>query len=700
MIGRWVIIATGGGGMDQLEQAQAAAARYRDTEDERQAITQRLDVEGHPVFDSDEQIELRASRLVEAGLVPVTALMTAVRSEPTTAKVVLERIIGEHNELQPITFLTRGARVARTVGRVSLRRAGRLVPIGTGFLVAPRLLLTNNHVLPDARLAGDAAIEFDCDTPDTRVVHVATAPHQLFVTDEHLDFSLVALAELPDGRAPGDEFGWNELISRQGKIVTGEPVNIIGHPLGRAKEVALRNNRLSNQLEHFLHYETDTEPGSSGSPVFNDAWEVVALHHAGVPSTDPDGRVLKANGEPWHRSEGDQAIDWLANEGTRVSVLLDHLSRVEVPAEQRPLLASLSEPSLVAPPVDVRALVDGRGGEPDRPPDAGPPPHVEGGRGGTRPVAGTPRVGVRASGGPYGGDVQLVFVHGRSQQGRDPVLLRNAWTAGLAKGLVRAGLPTVDADHVWFPYYGDALVEALPLWESMLTAAAGLEVAEALAPSAPDARDLYESLLEEAATAAGMPTARRGDDLAPDVAEGRLIGGVVSRLQRQLTWLADRSGLDDVVIARAFRDVAAYLDAPDVRARVLDEVLTTVPDRGPVVLVGHSLGTVVGMDLLTRLPEEVEVRALVTAGSPLGMDSVHRRLLVGGPHLPDRVASWLNAWCAADAVAIGCPLARHWGPRVDEVITDNRKDRAHDIEEYLADGRVARAIGATLRPGR
>jgi endonuclease G, mitochondrial len=385
MIGRWVIIATGGGGMDQLEQAQAAAARYRDTEDERQAITQRLDVEGHPVFDSDEQIELRASRLVEAGLVPVTALMTAVRSEPTTAKVVLERIIGEHNELQPITFLTRGARVARTVGRVSLRRAGRLVPIGTGFLVAPRLLLTNNHVLPDARLAGDAAIEFDCDTPDTRVVHVATAPHQLFVTDEHLDFSLVALAELPDGRAPGDEFGWNELISRQGKIVTGEPVNIIGHPLGRAKEVALRNNRLSNQLEHFLHYETDTEPGSSGSPVFNDAWEVVALHHAGVPSTDPDGRVLKANGEPWHRSEGDQAIDWLANEGTRVSVLLDHLSRVEVPAEQRPLLASLSEPSLVAPPVDVRALVDGRGGEPDHTPDAGPPPHVEGGRGGHAP---------------------------------------------------------------------------------------------------------------------------------------------------------------------------------------------------------------------------------------------------------------------------------------------------------------------------
>jgi endonuclease G, mitochondrial len=118
------------------------------------------------------------------------------------------------------------------------------------------------------------------------------------------------------------------------------------------------------------------------------------------------------------------------------------------------------------------------------------------------------------------------------------------------------------------------------------------------------------------------------------------------------------------------------------------------------VLVCHSLGTVVGMDLLTRLPAEVEVRALVTAGSPLGMDTVHQRLLVGGPHLPDRVGSWLNAWCSADAVAIGCPLAARWGRRVVEVSTDNPKDRAHDIEEYLADQRVARTIGAALRARR
>jgi hypothetical protein len=57
----------------------------------------------------------------------------------------------------------------------------------------------------------------------------------------------------------------------------------------------------------------------------------------------------------------------------------------------------------------------------------------------------------------------------------------------------------------------------------------------------------------------------------------------------------------------------------------------------------------------------------------------------------------LNAWCPADAVAIGCPLRDDWGDRLTEVTTNNPRDRAHSIEEYLADRRVADAIGGTLR---
>ena len=105
-------------------------------------------------------------------------------------------------------------------------------------------------------------------------------PEAFFVTDARLDYSLVAVAEgsISDDAALG-QFGWNRLIEEQGKAIVGVHVNVIQHPNGEPKQLALRENRIVDELEDFLHYETDTAPGSSGSPVFNDQWEVVALHH-------------------------------------------------------------------------------------------------------------------------------------------------------------------------------------------------------------------------------------------------------------------------------------------------------------------------------------------------------------------------------------------------------------------------------------
>jgi V8-like Glu-specific endopeptidase len=57
---------------------------------------------------------------------------------------------------------------------------------------------------------------------------------------------------------------------------------IIGHPSGRDLELSLQDNYLLACNEMLMHYRTPTEPGSSGSPVFeSNAWEVVALHHKG-----------------------------------------------------------------------------------------------------------------------------------------------------------------------------------------------------------------------------------------------------------------------------------------------------------------------------------------------------------------------------------------------------------------------------------
>lgn len=89
-------------------------------------------------------------------------------------------------------------------------------------------------------------------------------------------------------------------------IVEKEYVSIIQHPKGGPKAVTVRENEVKFLMDDFIHYLTDTEPGSSGSPVFNDQWVVVALHHSGVP--DPEDRN-----------------NWIANEGVRISSILAHL---------------------------------------------------------------------------------------------------------------------------------------------------------------------------------------------------------------------------------------------------------------------------------------------------------------------------------------------------------------------------------------
>lgn len=666
---------------EQTRQLMAASKRFAEYGDDRAANLEKQRA-GRPVVGTQEQLEARAGRLIRTGEVPVEALIEAARTEPSQP-LLLERIIGESKDLQASSFLTRGARAATSVARVSLRDDGRELPLGTGFLVSPRLLMTNNHVLPDPAVARQVVIEFGAEMSVDNVpltpLRYDLDPDTLFITDAELDFSLVLVSPGADRQPPGAAFGWNRLIGQLGKILVGEAVNIVGHPSGRRKEIAIRNNRLEVQLDKFLHYSTDTEPGNSGSPVFNDQWEIVALHHSGVPRVDDQGRILRQDGALWSSGDGDDAIDWVANEGARVSVILKHLAALDMDAQQRTLLAELGAEAGLGSPTTTAAPVE-----------------VPGGAGTmVQPEAAVVRRGAAARAGALGGN-HLVFLHGRGQEGHDPDAMRRSWTAALNHGLTLAGINTIDPADAWFPFYGDQFVEAVRVTESTFVSIEALsaEPAATLAPATPSTRLLYETLVAEAAARAGMPD---NETLAAEGIFSRLGGFIVSKTQRQLSWLAARSGLDSLFIAQILRDVAAYLDNDRVRRTVLDAVRETLPPSGRMVIVSHSLGTVVAMDLIHQLNSDVDVALLVTAGSPLGLDAVYNRLLVRGPNRPERIGRWLNSWCAADGVAIGCPLRDDWHGQLDEIAVDNPKERAHSITEYLADHPTARCIADDLR---
>ncbi|HVK11474.1 MAG TPA: DNA/RNA non-specific endonuclease [Gemmataceae bacterium] len=328
-----------------------------------------------PVLQTNPPDRVR-KRLARLGLPPaeIDAVAAAgppsfavLGADPSPVRVGLERILGRSN-LIGVEFLTAAVAAARAVGRVVIRSdAGRVLGYGSGALVSPRLFVTNNHVLGSAGQAAASAVEFGYEHTPGGALRAARAaefdPEAFFLTDPVLDFTLVAV-RAADGLA---EFGHLTLNEDDGAVLTGEAVNIVQHPGGRPKQVVLRDNRVTDVLPDFLHYRADTEPGSSGAPVFNDQWELVGLHHSGVPKRDDRGRVLARGGGVWAPGMGEVAIDWAANEGVRAGRILAYVRRTvladgQAAARDELLAAVIRRPGLSASNPPERLSSQGRSG--------------------------------------------------------------------------------------------------------------------------------------------------------------------------------------------------------------------------------------------------------------------------------------------------------------------------------------------------
>lgn len=238
--------------------------------------------------------------------------------DPGLAERTFERIL-LGNELQPIGYLQRGAIAARAVARIMSPSSA-----GTGFLISPRVLITNNHVLPDRdyarRSRADFAFELDLGDRLTPPTSFAIRVDDLFHTSVDLDFTVVALdAHSIDGAVPLASFGCLPLLDVPGKAFEGEWLTIVQHPNGEPKQVCVRENRLIKRDDDVLWYSTDTLAGSSGAAVFNNDWFVVALHHSGVTETR-NGRRQTIDGRDFDPDTMDESrIKWVANEGIRAS---------------------------------------------------------------------------------------------------------------------------------------------------------------------------------------------------------------------------------------------------------------------------------------------------------------------------------------------------------------------------------------------
>lgn len=165
---------------------------------------------------------------------------------------------------------------------------------GTGFRIGADLVLTNQHVLlpygaSPTKIVAEFGFETDAQGNGLASTSLA-ADVASVVADEDDDWGVVRVA--------GMKAAWPVIDIRKAvDPVKGEAAYILQHPLGGRKQLGFVRNTVTDYGDQVLHYLTDTQPGSSGSPVFNAAGKLIGLHHASGAPQEALGKAPVRNNE-------------------------------------------------------------------------------------------------------------------------------------------------------------------------------------------------------------------------------------------------------------------------------------------------------------------------------------------------------------------------------------------------------------------
>lgn len=256
----------------------------------------------------------------------------------------------------------------------------------------------------------------------------------------------------------------------------------------------------------------------------------------------------------------------------------------------------------------------------------------------------------------------LLFLHGVGSGDRE-----DEWAQVLNQSLASVGYPPLDTVDVIAPKYPHAL--------------RGADDHEPLP------KVTVEALKREAAVRHRRAFERRTGSLE----------ALLGRHDRGNGWAGGDAVVEIVIGNAQFVQANNYVSDPHVRAQVLNRVLRHLPESGRLLIVGHSLGSVIAADLVRRLPADVEVTGLVTLGSPLANSKFHvdkLRQLLEGP--PANLGWWVNFWNVADPVTTHRGVSSIFPWMIDHRVQSPLGLKVHDATTYLKHDLVATAIGFGL----
>lgn len=276
--------------------------------------------------------------------------------------------------------------------------------------------------------------------------------------------------------------------------------------------------------------------------------------------------------------------------------------------------------------------------------------------------------------GDKGDMADVVAIHGIWAHRSSRQAVHDTWHTALVEGLRNIRSGHADTLTIEPAFYGHEYNDGKPDGEPEY-----------------DVHDLEPGLETDLVLAIGEGLADEDDDQN----EGKLY--LPGALQRALVRI-QRSSLFEGSEARLMsfvKQVSRYFDDDELRLLVWKE-LDSAMEREPALVLAHSLGSVVAYEWLQQ--HEDHRPALVTVGSPLGLEAIRNRLRRprDRSRWPGQARSWTNVAARQDAVAMVKELAPLYHPDIVDRPCDNPRLQAHHAVQYLRNVRTARAVDAAL----
>lgn len=262
----------------------------------------------------------------------------------------------------------------------------------------------------------------------------------------------------------------------------------------------------------------------------------------------------------------------------------------------------------------------------------------------------------------------LLFLHGVSPKGAEEPEQRRKWRESLWSQLSKLGYEDFDSIQIVAPEYADLLSS---------------DEKDKNVPMPPTVK----------------PPKGKQDILAAKLRYNERLSALEMKLghnlEKQGFPFAEPIGYAGVNLP-PLTQAKAYISDDDVRAQVLQRILDALPESGNIFIIGHSLGSVIAADLISRLPEELTIDGLITIGSPLGHPYFSNRRLTSDLETPPlNLGWWVNFWGARDAVAAARGVSAKFPWVLDQKV-DTGLTNPHASSLYLADETIAKTVGVTL----